>query len=71
MGCAFLAWTFPLCVLKDWVLLDFALDTWALLNWKVWVSFTLEEEGVEWDADLMKLIWDDDEMDVLFLKPIP
>ena len=69
MGCAFLAWTFPLCVLKEWVLLDFAfvLDTWDLLTWKVWDSFYLEEEGVEWDEDLIKLIWEDDEEDVLFL----
>ena len=58
----------PLCVLKDWVLLDFAfvLDTWDLLTLKVWDSFCLEEDGVEWDEDLMKLICGDDEEDVLF-----
>ena len=52
-------------------MLDFAFDTWALLTWNVWGSFTLEEEGVEWDADLIKLMWDDDALDVLFPKPIP
>ena len=73
MGCAFLAWLFPLYVIKDWVLLDFALvlDTWDLLTLKVWDSFWLEEEGVEWDEDLTKLICDDDEEDVLFPYPIP
>ena len=46
-------------------------DTWDLLTLKVWDSFWLEEEGVEWDEDLTKLICDDDEEDVLFPYPIP
>ena len=49
-------------------MLDFTLvfDTWDLLTLKVWDSFYLEEEGIEWDEDLTKLICDDDEEDVLF-----
>ena len=45
-------------------------DTWDLLTLKVWDSFCLEGEGVEWDEDLTNLIWDDDEEDVLFPYPI-
>ena len=54
-------------------MLDFALvlDTSDLLTLKVWDSFCLDEEGVEWDEDLTKLICDDDEEDDLFPYPIP
>ena len=68
MGYGFLVWVLSFCVIKDWVLLDFTLvfDTWDLLTLKVWDTFCLEEEGVEWDEDLTKLMCDDDQGDVLF-----
>ena len=73
MGCGFLVWVLPLCVIKDWVLLDFTLvfNTWDLLTLKVWDLFYLEEEGVEWHEDLINFMCDDDEEDVLFAYPIP
>ena len=65
-------WVLSLCVIKDWVFLDFTLvfDTWDLSTLKVWDSFYLEEEGVEGYEDLIKFMCDDDEEDVLFPYPI-
>ena len=73
MGCGFLVWVLPLYIIKVWVLLDFTLvfNTWDLLTLKVWDSFGLEEESVEWHEDLIKFMCDDDEEDVLFLYQIP
>ena len=72
MGYALLVWVLPFFVIKDWVLLDFTLvfDTWDLLTLKVWDSFGLEEEGLEWEEDLTKLMCDGDEQDIPFLYSI-